>query len=78
MSEAGITAVVIRGRFSLAEYGELIALLRSIDARYPGRTFEIVAVDPHEHSLTHAERLLREAVPPQEDHRTEFTTHPGR
>lgn len=58
-----IYAAVIRGPFSADHFAKLADLLRDITATSePGSDFELVAVDPDQTSLDHAEAALREIM----------------
>lgn len=72
MDEPDISAVVVHGQFTVAEYGEVVALLRAIDGRHtdPERHFEIVAVDAGKGPIETGVELLREVLPPKPGRQT--------
>jgi hypothetical protein len=69
-----IKAIILRGDFTEAEFGEIVALLRRLDDQRPDGHFEVVAVDPTASGLEHAERVMHDALPPQEGRKTDWAT----
>lgn len=63
MAEPDLIAAVIRGPFSVAEWGEVVAVIRAIEARHLARVYEVCMVDAGLTSLEHAEALLRVVNP---------------
>lgn len=69
---SGERAIVVRGDFTDAEFTRLVALIRLMDEARPGAFFEIVAVDPAQHSMEIADLILRGALPPMAGRETTF------
>jgi hypothetical protein len=73
MGDDTIREIVLRGPFSAADFAEITALLRRIDARNPSGTYQIIA-ENRTVTLEEMERQMREVLPPDPGRVTVITT----
>jgi len=64
-------ALLIKGDFTDAEFAEVVALIRRIDAARPDAFFQVLVNNPGD-TIEESLRRLRAALPDQADRMTEW------